>query len=101
MNWISLGRRGKGWKVGKVLAGMGDGGILAEGESEVEGEADVLASGEAGMSDIVGTHASESTDGGRSDHVSVLVAAIAIDSCFLLFSNESSIRSTFFTNSRK
>ena len=59
----------------------------------MEGDEGLLAGGEAGTSDIVGTEASGSSDGGRSDHVIVLVAAIAIICSFLLFSNESSRRS--------
>lgn len=109
MNWISRGREEKCGKVGKVVV-VGTTawsedvkvGVFIGGEfAEAEGEVGVLVGCEAGTSDIVGADASGSSDGGRSDHVSVLVAAIAINSYFLLFSNESSIRSIFDTNSRK
>lgn len=95
MNCISLGKRGKGWKVGKVgkvVAGIsheedgegpnGEDGVVVF--TEDESEAGVLACGEAGMSDIVTVDTDGSSDGGRSDHVSVLVVAIVTNFCVLL-----------------
>ena len=93
MNWISRGREEKCGKVRKVVVGTAvwrkdeEVGVLIGGEFvEAEGEVGVLAGGETGTSDIVGADASGSSDGGRSDHVSVPVAAIAITS-YLLFLN--------------
>ena len=104
MNWISLGRRGKAWKV--VLGIVVDVEVIMIASSggefaEVEGEISVLDGGEPETSDIVGTDASGSSDGGRSDHVSVLVAAIAIAINFLYSIIFEQIRDIFDTNFTK
>ena len=93
MNCISRGRAEKCGKEGRVISGMGDecededeDGVSAFGSVEDSGAGNVVGDmgGKAGTSDIVGADASGSSDGGRSDHVSVLVVAIAINLLYLL-----------------
>lgn len=91
INCISRGREEKCGKVEKKMVGTSvgeddepDEEVVRPIDVDMEGERGVHAGGEAGTSDIVGAEVSRSSDGRRSDRVSVLVAAIAIYLLFLI-----------------